>query len=491
MRKSLMASLAAFAAFLGPALWAEAEFQVIRLGEKAAVFQIGRESGTNVVVLASRRGLVVIDTGVLPSRAEALRSAIAKEFNRTDFAYVINTHPHFDHVDGNRAFSETPIVAHQNSIRQMRQWYGSPAGIDAFLRTRSEWKTELEARLKKEAAGSLDEARAREQMAENDALMDDFRNGRFSLSLPGLTFNDRLTLRLDDLTLNLIYFGRAHTESDILVHVPELRLLLVGDLFFKTWLPSFQGPPSDVTRWFQVLESLPAAEGAVETVVDGHSKPMTGDSFRAQVAYLKDVWDGVAAARREEATLAATKEKFPFEKKYPDLAGLTRLWEGQDLHAANIEAAWRLQSESTARALEAPSTALDAEKEKIAQVISSVIGWAKTKDLSLFYGAIAQDEDYISVTPGKRVIKRFEDVKQNVPFWMSPDFQYVRHELKDLEIKFARCGEVAWFFCILDDINTYKGQPASWENTRWTGVVEKRDGRWVVVQQHFSFASDK
>jgi hypothetical protein len=72
-----------------------------------------------------------------------------------------------------------------------------------------------------------------------------------------------------------------------------------------------------------------------------------------------------------------------------------------------------------------------------------------------------------------------------------PDFKYVRHELKDLEIKFARCGEVAWFYCVLDDINKYKGEPASWENARWTGVVEKRDGKWVVVQQHFSFASDK
>jgi len=133
----------------------------------------------------------------------------------------------------------------------------------------------------------------------------------------------------------------------------------------------------------------------------------------------------------------------------------------------------------------------EAEKQKIAQVISSVIGWAKTKDLDLFFGSIAHDEDYISVTPTKRVIKRFEDVKQNVPFWMSPDFKYVRHELKDLEIKFARCGEVAWFFCILDDVNTYKGEPATWENTRWTGVVEKRDGKWVVVSQHFSFASDK
>jgi len=138
-----------------------------------------------------------------------------------------------------------------------------------------------------------------------------------------------------------------------------------------------------------------------------------------------------------------------------------------------------------------PAQDQEAEKQEITRVVSSVIGWAKTKDLNLFFGSIANDEDYISVTPTKRIIKRFEDVKQNVPFWMSPDFKYVRHELKDLEIKFARCGEVAWFFCILDDINTYKGEPATWENTRWTGVVEKRDGKWVVVSQHFSFASDR
>ena len=130
----------------------------------------------------------------------------------------------------------------------------------------------------------------------------------------------------------------------------------------------------------------------------------------------------------------------------------------------------------------------EADRAEITRVISSVIGWARDKNLDLFYGSIAQDDDYLSVTPGKRVIKRFEDVKQNVPFWMSPDFKYVRHELKELEITFARCGEVAWFYCVLDDINTFKGQPASWENARWTGVVEKRDGCWVVVQQHFSFA---
>jgi hypothetical protein len=27
-------------------------------------------------------------------------------------------------------------------------------------------------------------------------------------------------------------------------------------------------------------------------------------------------------------------------------------------------------------------------------------------------------------------------------------------------------------------------------NTRWTGVLEKREGKWLIVQMHFSFASD-
>jgi len=65
----------------------------------------------------------------------------------------------------------------------------------------------------------------------------------------------------------------------------------------------------------------------------------------------------------------------------------------------------------------------------------------------------------------------------------------VRYEIRDLKINFSKSGDVAWFFCVLDDINEWKGQPANWENTRWTGVLEKIDGSWRIVQQHFSFAS--
>jgi ketosteroid isomerase-like protein len=130
------------------------------------------------------------------------------------------------------------------------------------------------------------------------------------------------------------------------------------------------------------------------------------------------------------------------------------------------------------------------EFQLVKQSIDNVIGWAVKKDFGLFFGSIANDSNFISVTPGDRVKFGFEEVKKDTAFWASPDFRAIRHELRDLHIHFSQSGDVAWFFCYLDDINEWKGQPANWENTRWTGVLEKRNGKWIVVQQHFSFATE-
>jgi tetratricopeptide (TPR) repeat protein len=126
---------------------------------------------------------------------------------------------------------------------------------------------------------------------------------------------------------------------------------------------------------------------------------------------------------------------------------------------------------------------------QIKRSIRDCIGWAKTKDFRLLYGVIANDPDFLEVHPDGAVVKGFEDFKKAEKFWGSPDFKAVRYEIRDLKIKLSKSGDVAWFYCILDDINEWKGQPANWENTRWTGVLEKRDGRWVMAQQHFSFAA--
>ena len=122
--------------------------------------------------------------------------------------------------------------------------------------------------------------------------------------------------------------------------------------------------------------------------------------------------------------------------------------------------------------------------------MNNIFGWAVNKDFALFYGSIANDSDFVSVTPYNRVKFGFAEVRKDSAFWGSPHFKAIRHEIREPKIHFSKSGDVAWFFCYLDDINTWKGEPANWENARWTGVLEKRDGKWRVVQQHFSFAQE-
>ena len=132
----------------------------------------------------------------------------------------------------------------------------------------------------------------------------------------------------------------------------------------------------------------------------------------------------------------------------------------------------------------------DAEKLLIEEAINSCIGWAKTKDLGLLYSVVANDTNFLEVHPDGKVVRGFNEFRKAEAFWMSPDFKAVRYQIRDLSINISESGTVAWWSCILDDINEWKGQPASWENTRWTGVLEKRNGKWQIVQQHFSFACE-
>ena len=138
-------------------------------------------------------------------------------------------------------------------------------------------------------------------------------------------------------------------------------------------------------------------------------------------------------------------------------------------------------------------TNIAAEKEKISKVIHSSIGWAGTKDKELVFSCFADDPELFWFSPRDdgtvHGFKAFVDQTEN--FFMLDDFKAVRYEIKDLHISLSQSGDAAWYHARLDDFNTWKGQPANWEDVRWTGVLEKRDGNWVIVQMHFSDASDK
>jgi hypothetical protein len=130
------------------------------------------------------------------------------------------------------------------------------------------------------------------------------------------------------------------------------------------------------------------------------------------------------------------------------------------------------------------------EMALIEEVINGAIGWAKNKDFTVSDRIIANDSNYLEVDPENRIVRGFKEFKKNEAFFADPRFKAIRYEIRDLNINLSQSGTVAWYYCVLDDINEWNGKPACWMNTRWTGVLEKREGKWVIVQMHFSFAKD-
>jgi ketosteroid isomerase-like protein len=140
---------------------------------------------------------------------------------------------------------------------------------------------------------------------------------------------------------------------------------------------------------------------------------------------------------------------------------------------------------------QAPEVDVKAEKARIEEVVKASIGWALTKDTDLLYSCFAKDEDLFWFTPeAAGTTHGFESFKQTVEnVFLNDAFKAIRFEVRDLRIRLSRSGDVAWYSSKLDDENEWNGQPASWINVRWTGVLEKREGKWMIVQMHFSYGT--
>jgi len=136
------------------------------------------------------------------------------------------------------------------------------------------------------------------------------------------------------------------------------------------------------------------------------------------------------------------------------------------------------------------STNPKAEIAEIKNVIHASIEWALDKDRELLLSSVAQDSTFFIFHPDSAStivgFDAFKDLVDN--FFMNKDFKATGSEIKDLRIYLSRGGDVAWFSALLDDFGEWRGKPTAWVDCRWTGVLEKREGKWVIVQMHFSFA---
>ena len=139
----------------------------------------------------------------------------------------------------------------------------------------------------------------------------------------------------------------------------------------------------------------------------------------------------------------------------------------------------------------AAESTVGSDNAAIEKAIHASIGWALTKDRALLESVLSHDPSFFIFHPdSKTTVVGWEPMARLFAFWMDPRFKATRYEIRDLRVNLSRSGDVSWFSAILDDCGEWDGKTSCWKDTRWTGVLEKRDGTWVIVQMHFSFAKD-
>ena len=255
------------------------------LHDNAILVRFGYDA---VVAVATKRGIVVIDAGIATGLTQKFREVIEKEFGRNDFVYLINTHGHSDHTGGNAVFSDAVIIGHEHCLEEIPDGWKDPEKIKSGLQKIIQ-QSAVEMLASKPGSGAWKAAycqKERYQFALNDVT------GNRVITKPDVTFNDRLSISLGDATVNLVYFGKAHSGSDIIIYIPEMKLLMTGDLFFPGGIPSGRDfGKNDVERWRSTMKWIMDRRHKIEKVIGGHGQVMSPGDLDAFNDYTLRKWE--------------------------------------------------------------------------------------------------------------------------------------------------------------------------------------------------------
>jgi glyoxylase-like metal-dependent hydrolase (beta-lactamase superfamily II) len=224
-----------------------------------------RGGGGNSAAFVTTNGVVLVDTKTA-GWGQSLIDKIG-ELTSNPITTIINTHAHFDHVDGNVEFpASVEFVAHENTQRLMREnnpvrGLGRPARPSPF-------------------------------------------NGDNALGIPERTFTDNLVLGGGSDRVELHYFGRAHTGGDTWVVFPSLRVMHAGDAF-----PGKQIPIMDSSNggsgvdYPDTIRKASEAITNIDRIITGHSTVMTPADL-AEYAEFVGAFRGAVRAAKSAGTSA-------------------------------------------------------------------------------------------------------------------------------------------------------------------------------------------
>ena len=250
------------------------------------VFAETTTRGCNPGYVVTSDGVVIIDTPQLPTYAVKMRKEAEA---KGPIRYIINTEHHIDHIFGNYYFRGAGIVISHDYVYQ------------EFMTITPELNPYNYA---KEALPTDD--------PEGEALFPDEETYFANCNKPSITFAGDVTIRVGGHIFELIHTP-GHTPGQIAVHVPEERVLFVGDTIFngcQTWHYA-----SDIETWIKSIDRLKTLD--VDFIVPGHGPICTKKAFDVQKAFLLEWLAQVAAGIAKGWTVEECVEKCGFRDRFP------------------------------------------------------------------------------------------------------------------------------------------------------------------------------
>jgi len=205
----------------------------------------GVSSTFNNGVIVTNQGVIVIDTQRTEPLAGKVREAISRVTSQP-IRFLISTTPHVPFTGGNAVYADTFKIGHEN------------------------YRTSLLKLLPKDSAEELKK------------------------KLPNQTFSERLTLYLGGKEIQIIYLGKAHSQADTMVFIPEERIVYMGETFYSDEFPYISEGYS--LSWLRAIETAEALKADI--YVPGHgflpkSLKDTKVGLRNHWQTLKDIRDAV------------------------------------------------------------------------------------------------------------------------------------------------------------------------------------------------------
>lgn len=267
----------------------EPELEQVADGVYAYVQPPGGWCVNNAGLIVGGDTAIVVDTVATERRARRFRDQVDRVARRPP-TLLVNTHHHGDHTFGNARFAPPATVVGHDRLRD--------EALTAGLGLRGLWP--------------------------------DVEWGDTPLVPPVLTFADRLTVHAGDLEVELAHHGPAHTTNDVVVRVPDRRVLFTGDIVMSGTTPFvLMGSVEGSLRTIEALRRYDP-----EVVVPGHGPVGGPELFDVNEAYLRRLREVARAGVRDGLTpLQAAREVGPGE--FAGLAEPERL--AANLHRAYAE----------------------------------------------------------------------------------------------------------------------------------------------------------